>query len=197
MQVQAINNNQPSFGAIRFQDGLLNNKNHKAIYDFITGKLNEVDPSDRLKRSFVKRAEDHKLDVLFTGKDKYSVRVDVLSQKAFENNYYAISRLNDDTHVGTYCLPQQFNIRRFNYVYKPIEKSREKLTNFYTRVKNGLLCVLIPTAIGLVGYGVKKDLTSVEGKPNTTIVAKDTLKTDSIKPILEDSFKLGKKIIKK
>ena len=42
MQVQRINNNQPSFGAIRFQDGLLNNKNRKAIYDFITGKLNEV-----------------------------------------------------------------------------------------------------------------------------------------------------------
>ena len=139
MQVQRINNNQPSFGAIRFQDGLLNNKNRKAIYDFITGKLNEVDPSDRLKRSFVKRAEDNKLDVLFTRKDKYSVRVDVLSQKAFENNYFAISRLNDDTHVGTYCLPLQFNIRHFNNTFN---KSREKLTNFYTRVKNGLLCVL-------------------------------------------------------
>ena len=139
MQVQRINNNQPSFGAIRFQDGLLNNKNRKAIYDFITGKLNEVDPSDRLKRSFVKRAEDHELDVLFTkGKDKYSLRVDVVSQKALENNYLAISRLNDATHVGTYCIPKQFNIQHFNNIYK----SREKLTNFYTRVKNGLLCVL-------------------------------------------------------
>ena len=96
MQVQRINNNQPSFGAIRFQDGLLNNKNRKAIYDFITGKLNEVDPSDRLKRSFVKRAEDNKLDVLFTRKDKYSVRVDVLSQKAFENNYLAMSQQTVD-----------------------------------------------------------------------------------------------------
>ena len=196
MQVQSINayNNQPSFGAIRFQDGLLNNKNRKAIYDFITGKLNEVDPSDRLKRSFVKRAEDHELDVLFTkGKDKYSLRVDVVSQMALENNNLTISRLNDATHVGTYCIPEQFNIQHFNNIYK----SREKLTNFYTRVINGLLCVLIPTAIGLVGYGVKKDLTSAKGKPNTTIVAKDSLKTDSIKPILEDSFKLGKKVIRK
>ena len=142
MQVQRTQNNNytTNFGAIRFQDGLLNNKNRKAIYDFITGKLNEVDPSDRIKRSLVKRAEDHELDVLFTkGKDKYSLRVDVVSQKALENNYLAISRLNDDTHVGTYCLPLQFNIRHFNNTYN---KSREKLTNFYTRVKNGLLCVL-------------------------------------------------------
>ncbi len=53
MQVQAINNqnNKTSLGAIKYQEGLLNNKNRKAVSDFITRKLNEIDPSDRLKRS--------------------------------------------------------------------------------------------------------------------------------------------------
>ena len=196
MQVQSINtyNNQPSFKAIKYQDGLLNNKNRKAIYDFITGKLNEVDPSDRLKRSFVKRAEDHELDVLFTkGKDKYSLRVDVVSQMALENNNLTISRLNDATHVGTYCIPEQFNIQHFNNAYRQSEKSAKKQGCVWF----GIVGVLFTALAGVVGYGIKKDLTSAERKPNTTIVAKDSLKTDSIKPILEDSFKLGKKIIKK
>ena len=34
MQVQRINNNQPSFGAIRFQDGLLNKALSQQMVDF-------------------------------------------------------------------------------------------------------------------------------------------------------------------
>ena len=194
MQVQSINayNNQPSFGAIKIQDGLLNKKNRKEISDFITGKLNEVDPSDRLKRSFVERAERWGHDILFTiGEENNSVRVDVVTQLSQQKAaVYNGNPINDLTHVGTYSKPEQFDIQDFNNAYRPSEKT----TKFYTGLMTGLLGVLFTAAVGVVGYAVKKDVDSVKGKPNTTIVAKDSLKTDSIKPILEDSFKLGKKL---
>lgn len=198
MQVQSINayNNQPSFGAIKYQDGLLNNKNRKAVSDFITRKLNEIDPSDKLKRTFVERADRWEHDILFTkGEKNNSVRIDVVS-KLEQEETTAISNgvlIHNGTHVGTYSKPEQFDIQDFNKAYKP----REKTDKFYVGFMYGLLGVLFTAAIGVVSYAVKKDVNSVNGKPKTTIVAKDSLKTDSIKPILEDSFKLGKKIIKK
>ncbi|MBQ8460684.1 hypothetical protein IJ579_05820 [bacterium] len=197
MQVQSINayNNQPSFKAIKYQDGLLNNKNRKAVSDFIANRLNEIDPSDRLKRSYVKRAKFWGYDILFSkGEKKNSVRVDVVStlleEKAAPYNGVPIY---DWTHVGTYSKPEEFNIQHFNNTYRQSEKSAKKQGCVWF----GIVGVLFTALAGVVGYGIKKDLTSAERKPNTTIVAKDSLKTDSIKPILEDSFKLGKKIIKK
>lgn len=196
MQVQAINNNQPSFGAIKIQCGLLNNKNRKVISDFITEKLYGIDSSDKLKRSFVERAEHYGYDVLFSkGEKGNSVRVDVVDtleqQKAAVWNGTPIS---DFTYVGTYSKPEQFDIKDFNNTYR----QNEKTTKFYVGCMTGLLGALITATVGLLfAYAVKKDLTSAIEKPNTTIVAKDSLKTDSIKPILEDSLKLGKKIIKK
>ena len=197
MQVQAINtyNNQQSFGAIKLQAGLLNNKNRKAVSDFIASKLNEIDPSDKLKRSYVERAERCGFNILFSkGEKNKSVRVDVvcmlLEEKAAVYNGVPIY---DWTHVGTYSKPEEFNIKHFNNTYKPNEQKTKTIAG----IMNGVLGILITAIVGLVGYVIKKDLSAVKDTPNTTIVVKDTLKTDSIKPILEDSFKLGKKIIKK
>ena len=185
----------PSFTALKLQNGLLNNKNRKAVSEYISNKLNSVDVSDKAKRTFVQRAENYGYDVLLTkGQTKNSVRVDVVStlaeQKAAAWNGIPISPY---THVGTYQKPEQFDVQHFNDTYKPIEKeTKNRVGIFY-----GVLGLAIIGFVSVLNIG-KRDKASIPQKTNyIEVVAKDTLKTDSIKPVMEDAFKLGKKVIKK
>ena len=189
----------PSFTAIKLQNGLLNNKNRKAVSEYISNKLNSVDVSDKAKRTFVQRAENYGYDVLLTkGQNKNSVRVDVVStlaeQKAAVWNGLPIS---PRTHVGTYQKPEQFDVQHFNDTYKPMEKETKRFGCIFYGMLGTFSTLAILGIAGMIS-GSKHDTTSIPQKTNNIeVVAKDTLKTDSIKPVMEDAFKLSKKVIKK
>ena len=75
----------------------------------------------------------------------------------------------------------------------------EKETKRFGCIFYGMLGTFSTLAIlGIAGIFNKHNTNSIPQKTNNIeVVAKDTLKTDSIKPIMEDAFKLGKKVIKK
>ena len=195
MRIQAISaqNNQLGFGAIKVQNGILNNENRRAVSDYIAEKLYETDPSDKSKRSFVERAENYGYNILFTkGTKKNSVRVDIVStlsekQAAMHNGL----PIYDDTCVGTYNKPEQFNIQHFYDKYIPEEKETIHMGNFYY----GLLAVLVSLITLSLGYMIKSDILN---QGNTTeVVSRDAIKSNSVKPILKDTLQLTKKAIKK
>ena len=194
MQIQAVNINQPTFGEIKIQNGVLENKKRKAISDYIAEKLNEVNPNDKAKRSYVKKAEQYGYNIWFTkGEKRNSVRVDVVStlaeQKAAVWNGLPIRY---DTHVGTYTKPEQFKIKYFNAIYNDQEKETKSLGYFLY----GMLAAIILTTAAAIGFSNSKNNIQNHKASNIEVIAKDTIKTDNIKPIIEDTVKLGKKALK-
>jgi len=195
MQIQAvnINKNQPTFGEIKIQNGVLENKKRKAISDHIAEKLNEVNPNDKSKRSYVQKAEKGGYNIWFTkGEKRNSVRVDVVStlaeRKAAVWNGLPIRY---DTHVGTYTKPEQFKIDHFNAIYNDKEKEIREL-GYY--IYGTLAAVVLAVGI-LLGINNKMDIQKRNAN-NVEVVTKDSIKTESIKPIIEDTVKLGKKALK-
>lgn len=190
-------NNSVNFTGLYAQKNLLTKPVRKSIADAITSKLNQPNPVNKKGKSYINHAQDYGYDIFMSqGKNQDSVRVDIISSAVMERaNKSGGVPIADKTCVGVYSSPEQFKSEDFSNKFKVFEKE-VKHQNMMAFGYIGSFIAAIGLAVGTAFLDGTSKPVSEPAKPQTTILAKDTLKSDSLKPLFEDTLKLTKKIKK-
>jgi len=180
-----------SFNSIKVQKGLYNNPKRKAIAEYISKKLNEVDSTNN--RSQVQNVERYGYDVFLSrAKNKDSVRVDIVDRLSHKKPLKpGESIIDKDSLVGTYNSPEQFQTKDFSNKFYPYEKSLKQMGYTLYGFAGAILAGIIALTVSLNKSGTHINNT----QPETTI-AKDSLKAKHFEPIMEDAFKV-KRVLRK
>ena len=190
MKIDKIqNNNRISFAAIHEQKGMDFNLKRKKIADSIKREFNKVNPNDKDGRTYLAQAESQGFNVYLSySKDKKdidSVRVDIadtLDEQRAKAHKQPL--LNESTKIGVYKSPYDFNIEDFEKYYNPIEKVIKKASSF---INSFIYASAAAIALGLGLVAVKQCNNKQEGvniKKQAVEIVNDTIKKDSIKPII-------------
>lgn len=190
MQVQAIynQNNQTSFGAI-FQPKNINfNKIQEPIAEAIKKALRE--PLQKFKGETAEGFYKSKgLDFEIIPRSDESVRL--YAYKGLKETGRGVDRghtYSDSIYIGEYDKNSEFRV-------SDIESGIKDDNNYNNNALLILAGLVIATAIA-AGNLVTK-ISQKTTKPLIENVDSITNKAKAVKPILEDSFKLGKKVIRK
>ena len=190
MKIDKIqNNNRISFAAIHEQKGMDFNLKRKKIADSIKREFNKVNPNDKDGRTYLAQAESRGFNVYLSySKDKKDidfVRVDIadtLDEQRAKAHKQPL--LNEGTKIGIYKSPYDFKIEDFEKYYNPIEKVIKKASCF---INSFIYASAAAIALGLGLVTIKQCNNKQEGvniKKQAVEIVNDTIKKDSIKPVI-------------
>ena len=193
MQVQVINtqNNQTSFGAIFYPKNIKFNKVQEPIAETIKNALRE--PLQIFKGETAEGFYKSKgLDFEITPHSSESVYLS--AYKGMKEIGRGVDRgytYSDKICIGEY---DQYSEFRVSDIESGIKEKKEVDSGFFAVALFGIAAILAWT-LRLSTNSEQK--TQETAKPLIENVDSIANKAKAVKPILEDSFKLGKKIIKK
>ena len=190
MQVQSINayNNQPSFGAIYQPKNINFNKVQEPIAEAIKKALRE--PLQKFKGETAEGFYKSKgLDFEIAPRSNESVSLS--AYKGMKETGRGVNRgytYSDSIRIGEYNKNSEF---RVSDIEAGIKDKNTRDLGFITVALTAITSLLLISALSF------KEKTQETTKPLIENVDSIANKAKAVKPILEDSFKLGKKIIKK
>lgn len=188
MQVQAINNNQTSFGAI-FQPKNINfNKVQEPIADAIKKAMRE--PLQKFKGETAEGFYKSKgLD--FEIKPRSEETVCIYAYKGMKETGRGVDRgytYSDSIYIGEFDKNSEF---RVSDIEAGIKDKNTRNLGFIAVALTAISSLLLIATLSL------NKKTQETTKPLIENVDSVANKAKAVKPILEDSFKLGKKVIRK
>ncbi len=188
MQVQVINNNQPRFGAIYQPKDINFNKDQEPIAEAIKKAMRE--PLQKFKGETAEGFYKSKgLDFEIVPYNSESVYLS--AYKGMKETGTGVDRgytYSDSIYIGEYDKNSEF---RVSDIEAGIKDKKAKNLGFMTVVLTAITGLLLIPALS------SKQKIQETTKPLIENVDSITNKAKAVKPILEDSFKLGKKVIKK
>ncbi len=192
MNVQAINtqNNQTSFGAIYQPKNINFSKVQEPIVEVITKAMRE--PLQKFKGKTTEKFYKSKgFDFGISPTPNHMESVSLYAYKEMKETGRGVDRhytCQDSVFIGEYDKNSEFRVSDIETSIK--DKTKRDLAFIFA--------ALIPIVSAIIGLTTNlKQKTQEITKPlieNTDSIAN---KAKAVKPILEDSFKLGQKIIKK
>ena len=190
MQVQAINtqNNQTSFGAIYQPKNVNFNKVQEPIANAIKQAMRE--PLQKFKGETAEGFYKSKgLD--FEIAPHSSESVSLSAYKGMKETGTGVDRrytYSDKLYIGEYDKKSEF---RVSDIETRIKDKRKSDLGFVAVALTAISSLLLISALSF------KEKTQETTKPLIENVDSVANKAKAVKPILEDSFKLGKKVIRK
>ena len=190
MQVQAINtqNNQTSFGAIFYPKNIKFNKVQEPIAETIKNALREplqIFKGETAEGFYESKGYDFSIEPYFSNS------VSLTAYKGMKEIGTGVNRRYtylDRVYIGEYDKNSEF---RFSDIETSMKDKLKSDLGFVAVALTAITSLLLISALSIKEkfYGTTKPLIE-----NVDSVAN---KAKAVKPILEDSFKLGKNIIKK
>ena len=191
MQVQAINtqNNQTSFGAIYQPKNVNFNKVQEPIAEAIKKAMRE--PLQKFKGETAEEGFYKSKGLDFEIAPHSSESVSLSAYKGMKETGRGVNRAHtysDSIRIGEYNKNSEFRVSDIDAGIK--DKNTRDL-GFITVALTAITSLLLISALSF------KEKTQETAKPLIENVDSIANKAKAVKPILEDSFKLGKKVIRK
>ena len=127
---------KPSFGMIHVVEGGKLSKTRKAIANSITKQLRNVDPSDKLARTYEMVAESKGYDIFLRNNERNSgIRVDLVSKKDAKNYFNNQLDIFDRmSFVGIYKSEQDFKQRYLVHTLKKNIEAKKEAKSFFIQL---------------------------------------------------------------
>lgn len=192
MQLQAVNNNQPNFGAIYQPKNNYLNKVQEPIVEAIKKAMRE--PLKKFKGETAEgfyKSKGLDFEIAPCGSES----VTLSAYKGLKETGRGVDRAHtysDSIYIGEYDKNSEFRVSDIDSAIK--EKKRNDFGFGFIFAIFGIAAVLEFTLGLSTKLGRKTQETT---KPLIENVDSIANKAKAVKPILEDSFKLGKKVIRK
>ena len=188
---------KPSFGMIHVVEGGKLSKTRKAIANSITKQLRNVDPSDKLARTYEMVAESKGYDIFLRNNERNSgIRVDLVSKKDAKNYFNNQLDIFDRmSFVGIYKSEQDFKQRYLVHTLKKNIEAKKEAKSFFIGFPLTVLAFLGFTfgAISLSNGGcTRQHVNDISLSKSTTNTFKDTTNN-----VIDTTLKNAKGVIKK